>query len=111
MIDLGSIAGLHEHRHELHAYCQSCNRWSVLPLANLVAGGRGSLRLPFAVRCRDCGKTGRLQVRPPMPLHPRAVGWMEPLPAGAGRFSSDMQPLFRSDLAAANAAVMLYRNP
>jgi hypothetical protein len=36
---------------------------------------------------------------------------MEPLPAGAGRFSSDMQPLFRPDLAAANAAVMLHRNP
>ncbi len=77
MIDLGSIAGLLEHHHELHAHCQWCSRWSVLPLADLVASGRGPLRLPFTVRCRDCGKTGRLQVRPPMPLHPRAVGWME----------------------------------
>ena len=77
MIDLGSIAGLLNHEHELHAYCHSCNRWSVLPLANLVAQGRGSLRLPFTVRCRVCGETGRLQVRPPVPSHPRAVGWME----------------------------------
>ena len=77
MIDLGSIAGLYEHEHELQAYCHSCNRWSVLPLADLVAQGRGSLRLPFKVRCRVCGETGRLQVRPPVPLHPRAVGWME----------------------------------
>jgi hypothetical protein len=51
MIDLGSIAGLHARKHELHAYCQSCNRWSVLPLADLVAQGRGSLRLPFTARC------------------------------------------------------------
>ena len=77
MIDLGSIAGLHEHRHELHAYCQRCDRWSILPLADLVASGRGSSRLPLTVRCRDCHEIGRLQVRPPMPTHPRSVGWME----------------------------------
>jgi hypothetical protein len=77
MIDLGSIAGLHEHRHELHAYCQRCYRWSILPLAELVASGRGSSRLPLTVRCRDCHEIGRLQVRPPMPTHPRSVGWME----------------------------------
>jgi RNase P subunit RPR2 len=77
MIDLGSIAGLHEHRHELHAYCQRCDRWSMLPLADLVAGGRGSSRLPVSVRCRDCGNAGRLQVRPPVPSHPRSVGWIE----------------------------------
>jgi hypothetical protein len=29
MIDLGTIAGLHAHDHELHAYCLTCNRWSV----------------------------------------------------------------------------------
>jgi hypothetical protein len=76
VIDLGSIAGLLEHEHELHAYCHSCNRWSVLPLADLVAQGRGSQRLPFTVRCRDCGATGRLQVRPPMPAWTNTNGWM-----------------------------------
>jgi non-ribosomal peptide synthetase component E (peptide arylation enzyme) len=33
VIDLGTIAGLLEHAHELHAYCPRCDRWSVLPLA------------------------------------------------------------------------------
>jgi len=47
MIDLGTIAGLHEHDHELHAYCLRCDRWSVLRLALMVAHGKGSLRLPL----------------------------------------------------------------
>ena len=76
MIDLGTLAGLHQHRHELHAYCLHCDRWTVLPLETLVTQGKGSLRLPLTVRCRDCGETGQLQVRPPMPSHPRAVGWV-----------------------------------
>ena len=76
MIDLGTLAGLHEHQHELHAYCLRCDRWRVLPLDRMVAEGRGSLRLPLAVRCRDCGEHGKLQVRPPMPAHPRAAGWI-----------------------------------
>ena len=78
MIDLGSIAGLHEHDHELHAYCHRCDRWRVLPLGQWVSEGRGSLRLPVTVRCRDCGAVGQLQVRPPMPSHPRAAGWVQP---------------------------------
>ena len=77
MIDLGNIAGLHEHRHELHAYCVQCQRWSVLPLERMVAQGKGTLRLPIKVRCRDCGEPGRLQVRPPMPTRGPG-GWMEP---------------------------------
>jgi hypothetical protein len=56
VIDLGSIAGLHEH--ELRAYCARCDRWSVLPLAGLVAQGKGSLRLPIAVR--STSMSGRL---------------------------------------------------
>ena len=67
MIDLGSLAGLHEHRHEIAAYCPRCDRWAVLPLAELVAQGHGERRLPLRVRCRDCGEVGRLQVRPPVP--------------------------------------------
>ena len=81
MIDLGTVAGLHEHDHELRAYCQRCDRWAVLPLADLVAQGKGPLRLPLKVRCRDCGEVGRLQVRPPMPAHPRAVGWVGTAPS------------------------------
>ncbi|MDH4167391.1 MAG: hypothetical protein OEV90_13420 [Gammaproteobacteria bacterium] len=77
MIDLGSVAGLHEHGHQLAAYCPRCDAWRVLPLDEMVAQGKGSLRLPLRVRCRDCGACGRLQVRPPVPSHPRSIGWME----------------------------------
>lgn len=67
MIDLGTLAGLLEHHHELAAYCPHCERWRVLPLAHLVANGKGSRRLPVKVRCVECGGPGRLQVRPPAP--------------------------------------------
>lgn len=67
MIDLGTIAGLHEHEHQLAAYCPTCGRWRVLPLAHLVANGKGSLRLLVKVRYVKCGGPGRLQVRPPVP--------------------------------------------
>ena len=77
MIDLGSIAGLHAHNHQLHAYCPRCDRWAVLPLAAMIATGQGSRRLPFTVRCRWCGATGRLQVRRPAPTRGPG-GWMEP---------------------------------
>jgi hypothetical protein len=77
MIDLGSLAGLHARQHELHAYCVHCDRWEVLDLARLVASGLGARRLPLRVRCRRCGSSGLLQVRPPMPA--RAVtGWIAP---------------------------------
>jgi hypothetical protein len=75
MIDLGSIGGLHERNHELHAYCPRCDRWAVLPLAQMVARGQGARRLPIRVRCRWCEAIGQLQVRPPMP--PRSsTGWV-----------------------------------
>jgi hypothetical protein len=76
MIDLGTLAGLFEHDHKLAAYCLRCGRWSVLPLPKLVAQGKGSLRLPIRVRCRDCGEAGRLQVRQPVPTQGPG-GWME----------------------------------
>ena len=77
MIDLGSIAGLHAHAPELHASCLRCDRWRVLPLAEWVSQGKGSLRLPLRVRCRDCGEVGQLQVRPPMPTR-TGGGWITP---------------------------------
>jgi len=77
MIDLGSISGLHEHNHELHAYCSRCDRWSVLALAEMVREGFGSRRLPLVVRCGGCGERGQLQVRPPMPTR-TAGGWIMP---------------------------------
>jgi uncharacterized Zn finger protein len=77
MIDLGSLTGLHTHRHQLAAHCPRCDRWRVLPLAELVAAGHGSRRLPIVVRCQDCGEVGQLQVRPPVPIR-GAGGWMEP---------------------------------
>lgn len=75
MIDLGSIAGLHDRNHELHAYCSCCDRWRVLDLAAMVRQGRGAVRLPLRVRCKECGTTGQLQVRPPMPAR-GSVGWI-----------------------------------
>jgi hypothetical protein len=78
MIDLGSIAGLHSHNHQLHAYCPTCDRWATLPLAAMIAAGQGSRRLPFTVRCRWCGAVGRLQVRPPVPTRVGSVGWVMP---------------------------------
>jgi len=75
MIDLGSIAGLHSHNHQLHAYCPTCDRWATLPLAEMIAADLGSRRLPFTVRCRWCDAVGRLQVRPPMPMHSTVGGW------------------------------------
>ena len=77
MIDLGSIAGLHQHNHELHAYCSCCDRWTRLDLAAMVAAGQGERRLPIRVRCEVCGQVGKLQVRPPAPTRGPG-GWMEP---------------------------------
>jgi hypothetical protein len=37
MIDLGSLAGLLEHRQRLVASCPRCDRWRELPLVNLFA--------------------------------------------------------------------------
>lgn len=78
MIDLGALAGLHERQHELHAYCSTCDRWSVLDLGRMVRDGHGDCRLPIKVRCRICGKPGQLQVRAPMPTWTNSRGWMEP---------------------------------
>jgi len=77
MIDLGSIAGLHAHDHELHCYCRQCDRWVVLDLAAMISAGQGERRLPLRVRCCDCGEIGRLQVRPPVPTRGPG-GWMQP---------------------------------
>jgi hypothetical protein len=77
MIDFGSIAGLHAHDHQLAAYCSRCDAWRVLPLERMVAQGKGSLRLPLKVHCRDCNEVGQLQVRPPMPTR-SSTGWITP---------------------------------
>jgi len=77
MIDLGSIAGLHRHQHQLACYCVRCDRWALLDLTAMIDAGHGERRLPITVRCRDCGTTGQLQVRPPVPTRGPG-GWMEP---------------------------------
>jgi len=77
MIDLGTLAGLLEHRHRLDAYCPRCDRWRTLALAELVAAGHGSRRLPVPVTCSACGSLGQLQVRPPVPTRSPVGGWME----------------------------------
>jgi len=78
MIDLGSLAGLHAHDHQLAAYCPTCDRWAVLPLAEMIAAGQGARRLPMPVRCRWCGTAGRLQVRQPVPPRDGSVAWAMP---------------------------------
>ena len=75
MIDLSTLAGLLEHRHELAAYCPRCDRWAEVDLAAMVNAGYGEHRLRIRVRCRGCGELGRLQVRPPVPTRPDSVGW------------------------------------
>jgi len=52
MIDLGALASLREHDHGLAAYRRRCACWAVLPLAELVTEGKGSLRVPTRVRCK-----------------------------------------------------------
>jgi hypothetical protein len=76
MIDLGTLAGLHAHQHEIHAYCPRCDRRAELDLATMVAAGHGDRRLPIKVRCHVCAGLGRLQVRPPVPTRGPG-GWME----------------------------------
>jgi len=44
MIDLGTLAGLHEHDHQLAAYCPRCDRWRVLPLGEWDSQGKGASR-------------------------------------------------------------------
>jgi hypothetical protein len=78
LIDLGTLAGLLEQGHQLAAYCESCQRWRLVPLADLVAAGHGARQPLVRVRCRSCGGSGELQVRPPAPtLDPQCSGWME----------------------------------
>jgi len=77
MIDLGSIRGLHDHVHELRAYCVVCDRWALLDLASMIEAGHGERRLPIRVRCHTCGEIGQLQVRPPVPTRGPG-GWMQP---------------------------------
>jgi len=61
MIDLGTLAGLHQHNHELHAYCVACDRWREIPLAELVAAGLGDRRLPIKLRCSSFGSAKQPQ--------------------------------------------------
>jgi len=77
VIDLGTLAGLHQHQYQLAAYCQRCDRWAQLDLSAMVDAGLGDRRLPIKVRCQACGEVGRLQVRPPVPTRGPG-GWMKP---------------------------------
>jgi hypothetical protein len=78
MIDIGTIRGLHQHGHELHAYCLECNRWVELDLQNLITRGWGDKRVPFRLRCLRCRGGRQAQVRPVMPRHNTANGWVMP---------------------------------
>jgi len=75
MIDLSTIAGLHEHQHTMRAYCRICDRWAVIDLAALVAQGRGNLRVPWHTRCSYCGEPGQIQIQPKQPEWGNPRGW------------------------------------
>lgn len=55
MVTLDTFRALHEHEHQLAAYCPKCERWAVLDLERLIAEGRGDYcvagRKP---RCKHC---------------------------------------------------------
>ena len=66
MVILDTFRALHEHQHQLAAYCATCERWAVLDLERLIAEGRGDYcfvgRKP---RCSYCRGQGMWQLRPP----------------------------------------------
>jgi len=75
MIDLATLAGLHEHDHRLDAYCLRCDRWAEIDLAAMVAAGHGDP----GCRCGSgAGSAARLagcrSARPCQPAVP-AAGW------------------------------------
>lgn len=81
MLDLGTLRGLHEHRHELAAYCPRCRRWAVLDLAAMVKAGHGDMPvMRLTPRCRRCGEPGEKQVRPPAPDFSRGLGQWPGMP-------------------------------
>jgi hypothetical protein len=67
MVTLDTLRALHDHDHQLAAYCSTCERWAVLDLERLIAGGRGDYcfvgRTP---RCSYCRGRGIWQLRPPV---------------------------------------------
>ena len=59
MITLDTLRALHEHDHELAAYCPNCRRWAVLDLERLIAEGRGDYSaIGRKPRCSKCGGPG-----------------------------------------------------
>ena len=55
MITLDTLRALHEHDHELAAYCPNCRRWAVLDLERLIAEGRGDYSaIGRKPRCSNC---------------------------------------------------------
>jgi hypothetical protein len=66
MVTLDTLRALHEHEHQLAAYCPTCKRWAVLDLPALIAAGHGDrCCIGQRARCRDCGGRGEWQVRAP----------------------------------------------
>ena len=67
MVTLNTLRKLHEHDHQLAAYCPTCERWAVLDLERLIAEGRGEYvfvgRKP---RCSYCRGLSIWQLRPPV---------------------------------------------
>jgi hypothetical protein len=66
MVTLDTLRALHEHEHQLAAYCPTCERWAVLDLEQLIAAGRGDyVFVGWTPRCSYCRGPGSWQLRPP----------------------------------------------
>jgi hypothetical protein len=75
MVNLGTLRGLYERRHQVAAYCPSCRHWAVLDLEGMVRAGRGDMPVKaLRPRCRRCGREGEKQVRPPVPDFSTGIG-------------------------------------
>jgi hypothetical protein len=49
MVTLDTLRKLHEHGHQLAAYCPTCERWAVLDLPALIGSYQGIALNPWIV--------------------------------------------------------------
>jgi hypothetical protein len=66
VVTLDTLRKLHEHGHQLAAYCPTCERWAVLDLPALIAAGHGHRYcIGWRPRCSYCRGRGEVQVLAP----------------------------------------------
>jgi hypothetical protein len=71
LVALDTFRALHEHEHQLAAYCATCERWAVLNLERLIAEGRGKYRFVGRKRrCSYCPRAGYLPAPAGLTMRP-----------------------------------------